>query len=139
MTSRPNIHQSFRSRLVVAVFIGLASVVIDGSPQVSAQDSLPPVTARPVRIGQSNSSYQLLGTVTPSRTTTIGYALAGRLRTLHATRGDRLAAGDAVADLQTDVVEIEIAAAKAELRLVQQQLAELEAGSRAEDIAEAKA
>jgi RND family efflux transporter MFP subunit len=106
---------------------------------ISAQDALSPVTVRQVRSGVSNASYQLLGTVTPSRTTTLGYALDGRLKTLHATRGDRLSAGDTVADLQTDVIKIEIAAAKAELRLVQQQLAELQSGSRAEDIAEAKA
>lgn len=116
------------------------------APQTGAKPSgksdsgnLQSVMGTRIRNGHSRSSYQLLGTVTPSRTTTIGYALAGRLRTLHATRGDRLAAGDVVADLQTDVIEIEIAAAKAELRLVQQQLAELQAGSRAEDIAEAEA
>ncbi|WP_182867931.1 efflux RND transporter periplasmic adaptor subunit [Stieleria mannarensis] len=105
----------------------------------SESEDLQPVLACRVRTGQAKSAYQLLGTVTPSRTTTIGYSLPGRLRTLHAKRGDRLAAGDAVADLQTDVIQIEFAAAKAELRLVQQQLAELESGSRQEDIAEAKA
>lgn len=109
------------------------------SPGQSANENLQVVHACRVRVGESNSAYRLLGTVTPSRTATIGYAQAGRLRTLHATRGQRLAAGDAIADLQTDVIQIEIAAAKAQLRLVQQQLAELQAGSRTEDIAEARA
>ena len=121
----------------------LVATVAAGEKIAAAQGKgdkgqLPPVSVTPIRSGQSNSSYQLLGTVTPSRTTTIGYALAGRIRVLHATRGDRLEAGEAIADMQTGVVEIEIASAKAELRLVQQQLAELQAGSRAEDIAEAK-
>ena len=102
-------------------------------------EKLPSVVACKVRSGAFNTSYRLLGTVTPSRTTTIGYAVGGRLKALHAKRGNRLSSGDGIADLQTDVIKIEIAAAKAQLRLVQQQLAELQAGSRAEDIAEAKA
>ncbi|MCO8122132.1 efflux RND transporter periplasmic adaptor subunit [Stieleria sp. TO1_6] len=105
----------------------------------AAQDELPPVTAARIRVGQSNSSYQLLGTVTPSRKTTIGCALAGRVRELTLKRGARLEAGDSIAQLQTEVVKIELEAAKAQLRLVQHQLAELETGSRDEDIAEAKA
>ncbi|QEF96550.1 Multidrug resistance protein MdtA precursor [Stieleria maiorica] len=123
--------------------LAVTLLIVDGVPaQIpgpSEPENLQPVMACRVRTGQAKSAYQLLGTVTPSRTTTIGYSLPGRLRTLHAKRGDRLAAGDAVADLQTDVIQIELAAAKAELRLVQQQLAELESGSRQEDIAEAKA
>ena len=43
-----------------------------------------------------------------------------------------------IVELQTTVVKIELAAAQAEARLVEQQLKELEAGSRPEDIAEAK-
>jgi RND family efflux transporter MFP subunit len=138
MLVTPAAMTAFRSSLLwlAIVAIGELNAAAQGK---GGKDELPPVTVRPVRSGLSNSTYQLLGTVTPSRTTTIGYALAGRLRTLHVTRGDRLAAGEAIADLQTDVAKIEIASAKAELRLVQQQLAELEAGSRDEDIAEAKA
>ena len=117
----------------------VAAVAPAQPPGNSDQEILQPVMACRVRTGESKSAYQLLGTVTPSRTTTIGYSLPGRLKTLHAKRGDRLAVGDTVADLQTDVIQIEIAAAKAELRLVEHQLAELQAGSRDEDIAEAEA
>ncbi|QDV47796.1 Multidrug resistance protein MdtA precursor [Stieleria neptunia] len=137
---------SISSRVSRAIGSGMligVLLIADGAPAqppgISDQAPLQPVMACRVRTGESKSAYQLLGTVTPSRTTTIGYSLPGRLRTLHAKRGDRLAAGDAVADLQTDVIQIEIAAAKAELRLVEHQLAELEAGSRDEDIAEAEA
>ena len=102
-------------------------------------DEPPAVRATRVRAEQANSSYVLLGTVAPNRRATIGYALGGRLETLHAVRGQRLSSGDAIADLKTDVIKIEIAAAKASLRLATHQLAELKAGSRPEDIAEAKA
>ncbi|WP_197454976.1 efflux RND transporter periplasmic adaptor subunit [Stieleria varia] len=97
------------------------------------------MTASKVQLRQSKSSYQLLGTVTPSRMTTIGCALAGRVDILHVKRGDHLAKGEDIANLKTEVIKIEIAAAKAEHRLAQQQLAELQAGSRSEDVEEARA
>ncbi|MEO1614462.1 MAG: efflux RND transporter periplasmic adaptor subunit [Planctomycetota bacterium] len=98
-----------------------------------------PVTATRVRTGTAGASFEMLGTVTPRRTATIGFALPGRVQSIDAERGQRVASGEVFCTLRTRVVEIEIAAAKAELRLAEQQLAELEAGSRAEDIAEAKA
>lgn len=139
MTQTPNVHLAPRL-CWLAIFLLVLSEASPGQPPAnSASESLQSVTVCQVRSGESKSSFQLLGTVTPSRTTTIGYALPGRLKTLHVRRGDRLSAGDAIADLATDVVKIELAAAKAQLDLVQHQLAELEAGSRSEDIAEAKA
>lgn len=81
----------------------------------------------------------MLGTVNPSRSTTIGFSLPGRVRSLRAKRGMRVSAGHAIAELRTEVIQIEIAAAKAQLRLVEQQLKELETGSRPEEIAEAMA
>ncbi|MCA9135903.1 MAG: efflux RND transporter periplasmic adaptor subunit [Planctomycetales bacterium] len=148
MTAIPSFVSTAGCRPPAATLMLAATVFLSGlsSGQSDAQsaakkknETLQAVCVCQVRVGESNSAYQLLGTVTPSRRTTIGYAQSGRLRTLHATRGKRLAVGDAIADLQTDVIQIEIAAAKAQLRLVQQQLAELEAGSRSEDIAEARA
>ncbi|QDV88468.1 efflux RND transporter periplasmic adaptor subunit [Stieleria magnilauensis] len=138
MSTSSRVIRAIRCGTLFGIFF-IADVAPAQPPGKSDQEILQPVMACRVRTGESKSAYQLLGTVTPSRTTTIGYSLPGRLKTLHAKRGDRLAAGDAVADLQTDVIQIEIAAAKAELRLVEHQLAELQAGSRDEDIAEAEA
>lgn len=105
----------------------------------SDPEPLPTVTAQPVRLQQVRSSVRLLGTVTPYRSATIGCAVAGRVKELIAKRGDPVSAGDPIAQLQTDVVKIEIASAQAQWRLAEQQLAELTAGSREEDIAEANA
>ena len=105
----------------------------------TSEEVLPSVTAGQVKLQQVNSSYQLLGTVNPYRAVTIGCAVAGRMRELRAKRGDPVAAGDTIAELHTDVNEIELASARAELRLAEEQLAELTAGSREEDVAEAEA
>lgn len=105
----------------------------------SGQENLPPVNVIRVRQAKARSSYPLLGTVMPRRASTIGCAVDGRVRELLVTRGERLNQGDPIAQLQTDVATIELAAARAELRLSEQQLGELKAGSRQEDIAEAAA
>ncbi|MEM0926830.1 MAG: hypothetical protein AAGJ83_12390, partial [Planctomycetota bacterium] len=110
---------------------------VPAAPQEPSKPSR--VTVTPVRMGTKGTSYEMLGTVVPRRTATIGFALAGRVKTLMAERGRRIESGELVCELQTEVVKIEIAAAKAELRLAEQQLAELASGSRDEDIAEAKA
>lgn len=129
---------STRLPFAIAIAAFLSSLAAIRHP-ACAQDSLPAVNAVKVRSGTSKASYQLLGNVAPKRTATIGYAVPGRVRQVHVDRGDRLERGDKIADLQTDVIKIEIQAAKAQLRLVQQQLAELKTGSRREDIAEARA
>lgn len=98
-----------------------------------------PVTATRVRVDTTGTSYEMLGTVIPRRKATIGFAVAGRVKSLSAERGRRVGDGEIVCELQTQVIRIEIAAAKAQLRLAEEQLSELEAGSRSEDIAEAQA
>ncbi len=125
--------------LLLATLASLPLVPTKHSAHASDPEPLPNVTARPVQLQQVRSSVRLLGTVKPYRSATIGCAVAGRVKELMAKRGDPVSAGDPVAELQTDVVKIEIASARAERRLAEQQLAELTAGSREEDIAEAKA
>ncbi|KAA5542541.1 efflux RND transporter periplasmic adaptor subunit [Roseiconus nitratireducens] len=139
MKMRPTVplFQRCQTAAVLSIAI-LTATLFDPSPVVG-QDDAAPVTAKPVRYASAGASSQFLGTVIPIRKTTIGCAVAGRVDSLLARRGQRVSQGDRIAELQSKVVRVELNAAKAEFRLAEQQLAELEAGSRAEDIAEAKA
>ena len=103
-----------------------------------AQD-LKPVIVEAVVEAEVKTGQRIVGTVMPLRTSTIGSAVDGRVLTFVVRRGDKVSQGDTLAQLRTSTLEIELAAAEAELRLYQQQLAELQNGSRPEDIAEAKA
>src|SRR5690606_31934366 len=63
----------------------------------------------------------------------------GRVIEFPMNEGDRVERGQMLAQLLTDTIELEVAAAEAELELRKQQLAELENGTRPEDIEQAKA
>ncbi|MEM9586691.1 MAG: efflux RND transporter periplasmic adaptor subunit [Planctomycetota bacterium] len=126
-----------RLAAVVVLLLGWGAALRSAAQPPSDQPAS--VVAVPVQSRVAKTSYRLLGNVAPLRASTVGVALAGRVKKVHVRRGTHLAAGDVIAELQTSVIEIELAAAKAELRLYQQQFEELRAGSRQEDIAEAKA
>ena len=75
----------------------------------------------------------------PLKTSTIGSAADGRVREYLVEHGSFVSKEQPLAKLRTQTLEIELAAARAELSLYQQQLDELKNGSRPEEIAEAKA
>mgnify|MGYP001163512955 CR=1 FL=1 len=87
-----------------------------------------------VRAGQ-----RFVGTVKPLRTSRIGSALDGRVLQFLVDEGQMIRKGQTLAQLATKTLEIEQAAATAEHQLALSRLAELEKGSRPEDIAEADA
>jgi RND family efflux transporter MFP subunit len=96
------------------------------------------VVARVVET-EVSAGQRVLGTVQPLRTSTIGSAADGRVVEFLVNNGDAVQEDQPLARLRTDTLMIELAAAKAELSLYEQQLAELANGSRPEDIAEAQA
>jgi RND family efflux transporter MFP subunit len=75
----------------------------------------------------------------PLRKSIVGSAVAGRVIQYPLNEGDRVEQGQVLAQLLTDTIELEVAAAEAELELRQQQLAELQNGTRPEEIAQMKA
>lgn len=93
-----------------------------------------PVVEREVTVGQV-----FVGTVMPSRKATIGSAVDGRVIEFPLNEGERVAKGQPLAQLLTDTISLEVQAAEAELELRRQALAELENGTRPEDIEQAKA
>lgn len=99
---------------------------------------LPVVVSRVVE-AEVKSGQRVVGTVKPLRASTIGSAVDGRVREFLANDGEAVEKGQVLARLRTETLEIELAAAEAELDLYQQQLVELKNGSRLEDITEAEA
>jgi RND family efflux transporter MFP subunit len=98
-----------------------------------------PVNVARVTEADVSSGQRVVGTVNPLRASTIGSAVDGRVLELLVDRGDAVKEGQPLAKLRTLTLEIELAAAQAELELYRQQLAEVKNGSRVEDIAEAEA
>ena len=85
------------------------------------------------------ATQTFVGTVMPLRVATIGSAVGGRVIERPVEEGDRVEANQAVAQLLTDTIALEVAGAEGELELRKQQLAELENGTRPEEIAQAEA
>jgi RND family efflux transporter MFP subunit len=93
-----------------------------------------PAVEREVVAGQ-----MFVGTVMPLRMATVGSAVDGRVVEFPLDEGDRVERGQVLAQLLTETIELELAAAEAELELRRQALAELENGTRPEEIDQAKA
>ena len=97
------------------------------------------IVAAPVVVRSVEAEQTFVGTVMPLRVATIGSAVSGRVVDCPFEEGDRVEAKQPLAQLLTDTITLEIVGAEAELDLRKQQLAELENGSRPEEIAQAKA
>ena len=98
--------------------------------------SLPPapVTAAKVLQRKLASGQTFVGTVMPSRKSIVGSAVDGRVVEYLAQEGDFVKKGDVLARLLTGTIEIELAAAEAELKLRRAELDELTNGSRLEEV-----
>jgi RND family efflux transporter MFP subunit len=96
------------------------------------------VAVSPVIEREVTASQPFVGTVMPLRKATIGSAVDGRVIEFPLNEGDRVERGGMLAQLLTDTIQLELAAAEAELELRKQQLAELQNGTRPEEIEQAK-
>ena len=85
------------------------------------------------------TGHRSVGTVMPIRRTTVGSAVDGRVLKHNVNQGDPVTQGQVLAQLRTESLQIQLRAAQAETRLRKQELAELQNGSRPEEIAEARA
>lgn len=92
------------------------------------------VIEKEVRSGQT-----FVGTVLPEQRAVIGSAVDGRVVEYPIKEGDRVESGQALTQLLTQTISLEIEAAEAELRLRQEELAELRNGTRPEEIEQARA
>ena len=122
---------SFRSTVLL--------VVAAGTSQAAAQ---PPslVSVAPVVVKQdAEAGHFFVATVRPLRRSVIGSSLDGRVVEFLVDAGDAVKAKQPLAKLLTGQIDIQIAAAQADLRLKQEELRELKNGARPEEIREAKA
>ncbi len=107
---------------------------IFGSRAAQAQPArLAPVAVAAVIEREVATGQSFVGTVEPVRKSIVGSAVGGRVIEFPVNEGDRVEAGQTLAQLLTETVELELAVAQAELELRKQELAELENGSRAEE------
>lgn len=125
----------FRARAVPALALALATVV--GHAQPGRGPS--PVVGAVVIERQVTESQPYVGSVEPVKHAVIGSAVAGRVVECPIEEGDRVAASAELAQLLTETISLQIAAAAGELELRQERLNELENGSRQEDIRQAEA
>lgn len=98
-----------------------------------------PVVVATAEQRELNIGETFVGTIEPLRTSIVGSPVEGRVVEFLVNEGDEVRNGQPLARLRTTSLDIQLAAAKAELDLRKQQLAELENGSRPEEIDQARA
>jgi RND family efflux transporter MFP subunit len=108
-------------------------------PTAVGQEAAVPVVAVRVTLRELASGQPFVGTVLPARTSDVGSAVDGRVVELPILEGQHVAAGEPIAQLLRGLLEIQRDGAAAELERRRQVLAELKAGSRPEEIDQARA
>ncbi|MEX0713359.1 MAG: efflux RND transporter periplasmic adaptor subunit, partial [Pirellulales bacterium] len=107
-----------------------------------ARAQLPPavVAVAPViEQGEVAAAQSFVGEIHPARRSIVGSAVGGRVMEFLVKEGDRVEARQPLARLLTRAIEIARDAALADVELRTQELAELESGSRLEEIQQAEA
>lgn len=117
-----------------AVLVGLTCAEPAGAQFGPAQVAVSPVVEREVAVGQT-----FVGTVMPLRKAIIGSAVEGRVIAFPKNAGDRIEEGEMLTQLLTTTIKLQWDTANAELKLRQQQLAELKNGVRPEELQQAEA
>lgn len=120
--------------LCSSAWLGQACSVQAQPPGIVSPVVVSPVVRREIATGKT-----FVGTILPFKKAVIGTAVDGRVVDVLFEEGDRVEAKQPLVQLLTDTITLELQAAKAELDFRQQQLAELENGTRPEEIEQAKA
>lgn len=121
-------------------FIAIVLIVcLPVLPRAGAQQGPANVVASPVVERLIAPQQSFVATTIPSRRTKIGSAVPGRVLEYPVEAGQMVAQGELLTKLRTKSIELEVAAAEAELELRAQELEELRAGTRPEEILQARA
>jgi RND family efflux transporter MFP subunit len=120
--------------LLILLVISMVPTIALGQRPPATLVAVSPIVEREIAASQT-----FVGTVMPLRKATIGSAVDGRVIEYPLNEGDRVQTGQVLAQLLTDTIELELAAAAAEMELRKEQQAELENGTRPEEIQQAKA
>ncbi len=122
----------------LTLLLALIGGAIAPSP-AAAQQGPASVVVAPVIEQEIASRKSFVANVNPRRRSVVGSAVDGRVLEYKVDAGESVEAGQPLAQLRTQTIEIELAGAEAELELRRRELEELENGSRPEEIALAEA
>lgn len=124
-----------RGLIVSSLFFVPAAERTYGQPgRGPASVTVATVVQRDVSAGQ-----EFVGTLVPTRISSVGSAVDGRVIEFPVNEGDRVKKGQVLAQLLTQQLEIQLAGARAELELRKHELEELRNGARPEEKAQAEA
>jgi HlyD family secretion protein len=124
--------------ICLAAMLAVSVASAQGPPAGQAAPPSPIIAATVVE-QPVDATQSFVGTVMPLRVATIGSAVGGRVIERPFEEGDRVEANQTLVQLLTDTISLEIAGAEGELQLRREQLAELENGTRPEEIAQTEA
>jgi RND family efflux transporter MFP subunit len=116
-----------------------AVVVLNASRSQAQMGGPAPVAVAPVVEREIATGKSFVGTVQPVRKSVVGSAVDGRVLEMPVEEGDAVKKGDLLAQLRTKTIEAELSAARSELDLRKQELAELENGTRPEIVQQKQA
>ncbi|HEX2034529.1 MAG TPA: efflux RND transporter permease subunit [Chloroflexota bacterium] len=130
--------------LVVTLLAGgslLLSACGSAGPTASAATAPPPlsVAVAEVKAEDVRASYEASGSVEAVSQVQVAPKVAGQVARLQAEVGQRVAAGDVLAELDHTTLDAQVRQAEAQLATAQANLAKLERGPRREDVAGAAA
>jgi RND family efflux transporter MFP subunit len=117
----------------------LAAVCLAPTCADAAEQAAVPVVVARVTMAEQAAGQSFVGTVMPARISDVGSAVDGRIVDLPIVDGQRVTDGQPLAVLLRGLLEIEREGAVAELDRRREVLAELRAGSRPEEIEQARA
>ena len=117
----------------------LAAVCLAPARVEAVEQAAVPVVVARVTMAEQAAGQSFVGTVMPARISDVGSAVDGRIVDLPIVDGQRVTDGQPLAELLRGLLEIEREGAVAELDRRREVLAELRAGSRPEEIEQARA
>lgn len=135
MVSRSQRFSSSLLGFLWKLFLIVSGVVAYGQEKPAV---LPLVHVSKATEGYVSQTADYVGTVVPSRRSIVGSAVDGRVVKLTVEIGDEVKEGEPIAEILTKTLELEIAAAKAELKIREAELEELKNGALPQEIAQAK-
>lgn len=121
--------------------VGVPLVLIMASSLFAQGKTQPPAPVRTAPVEEKEIAVHkpFVGTIQPTKHAILGSAVDGRVIEFNYEEGDRVENGAAIAQLLTQTVNLQWEAARAELEVRKAELAEMENGTRPEEIEQMKA
>jgi HlyD family secretion protein len=123
--------------LGIVIVAAIAAVIVWRTQQ--AQTSAEETRSAVVERGTLLVAVSASGSIEPQNSVGLTFEMPGRVTDVPVAVGDRVEAGDVLAQLDTKQLELQVHQAQAALAATEAQLAQLEAGPRPEEVAAAEA